>query len=156
MNQNTKVFVVYIAFFILEIIIHLACKAQIALSLAKKVTILVKYSDFFDVFSKNPTEIWSKKTRVNEHATKLEKGKQPFYRLIYSLQLVELEIFKTYIEINLTNNFIRALKLLTRTHILFVCKPNGSLCLCANYQGLNNLIIKNQYILFLMDKSLVR
>ena len=38
--------------------------------------------------------------------------------------------------------------------MLFDKKPDGSLRLCVNYQGLNNLTIKNQYLLPLINKSL--
>ena len=43
---------------------------------------------------------------INEHAIKLQEGKQPPYRPIYSLGLVELEILKTYIKIYLKTGFI--------------------------------------------------
>ena len=82
--------------------------------------------------------------------------KQPPYRPIYSLGLVELETLKTYIETNLANGFIRPSKSPASAPILFVCKPNGSLRLCVNYQGLNNLTIKNWYPLSLIGKSLDR
>ena len=38
--------------------------------------------------------------------------------------------------------------------MLFICKPNDSLQLCVDYQGLNNLTIKNRYPLSLIDKFL--
>ena len=36
----------------------------------------------------------------------LKIGKLLLYKLIYSLELIKLEIFKTWIKINLTNYFI--------------------------------------------------
>ena len=114
----------------------------------------VEYLDFADIFLKKSANIVSKRTRVNEHAIKLEKGKQPSYKPIYSLEPVELETFKTYIETNLANSFIQALTSPAGAPILFVHKPNSSLYLCVNYQGLNNLTIKNWYPLPLIDKSL--
>lgn len=39
-----------------------------------------------------------KNTRINKYVIELEKDKQPLYRPIYSLGLVELETLKTYIE----------------------------------------------------------
>ena len=85
---------------------------------------------------------------------KWEEGKQPPYGPIYSLGPVELKTLKTYIKTNLANAFIKASKSPADTPILFVCKPNGSLRLCVNYRGLNNLMIKNQYLLPLIDESL--
>ena len=91
---------------------------------------------------------------MNEHAIKLEEGKQPLFGPIYSLGLVELETLKTYIKTNLANSFIRPSKSLARAPILFDKKPDRSFCFCVDYWGLNNLIIKNQYPLPLIGESL--
>ena len=91
---------------------------------------------------------------MNEHAIKLEECKQPLFGLIYNLELVELETLKIYIKTNLANSFIRPSKFLIETPILFDKKPDRSLRLYINYWGLNNLIIKNQYLLLLIDESL--
>ena len=136
--------------------IHLARKAQLALLLTKKVTVPTKYLNFADVFLKKLANVLPKRTKVNEHAIELEEGKQPPYKLIYSLRPVELKTLKTYIKTNLANGFIRALKSPASSPILFVHKPNSSLCLSVNYRGLNNLIIKNWYFLPLIGKFLDR
>ena len=47
--------------------IYLAKKAQIALLLAKKVTVLTKYLYFADVFLEKSVNILLKQTKVNEH-----------------------------------------------------------------------------------------
>ena len=56
-------------------------------------------------------------------------------------------MLKTYIKTNLTNGFIRLSKLSTGTSIVFLRKPDGNFYLYVNYQGLNNLTIKNWYLL---------
>lgn len=68
--------------------------------------------------------------------------------------LVKLKILKTYIETNLTNNFIQSFKSLAKRIILLVQKPDGNFCLYIDYQKLNNLITKNWYLLSLIGKSL--
>ena len=136
--------------------IDLAKKAQLALLLAEKVTVPTEYSDFADVFLEKSANVLPEQTRANEHAIELEKSKQLSYGPIYSLGPVELKMFKTYIEINLSNGFIRASKSPAGALILFVRKPNGSLRLCVDYRGFNNLTIKNQYPLPLIGKSLDR
>ena len=98
--------------------------------------------------------VLSECTELNEHAIKLEDSKQPPYGPIYSLGLVELETLKTYIKIHLKTGFIRPSKFPADAPILFDKKPNGSLHLCVDYQGLNNLTIKNRYPLPLIGKSL--
>ena len=69
---------------------------------------------------------------------------------------MELEILKTYIEINLVNGFIQPSKSPAGASILFVRKPDKSLRLCVDYLGLNNLTIKNRYPLPLIGESLDR
>ena len=102
---------------------------------------------------KNVTK-FPKTTRMNEHAIKLKKDKQLPFSLIYNLGSVELKTLKTYIKINLANNFIQLFKSLVRVLIFFKRKPNKSLRLYINYWGLNNIIIKNQYLLSLISKLL--
>ena len=106
MNENIEVFVVYMAFFTLEITIYLAQKTQIALLFIKKIIVQEKYLDFANLFSKKSAEVLSKHMKVNKHAIKLEKGKLSSHCPIYNLALVELETLKTYIETNLANSFI--------------------------------------------------
>ena len=93
-------------------------------------------------------------TKINKHAIELEENKQPLFRPIYSLDLVELETLKTYIKTNLANGFIRSSKSLANALILFDQKLDRSLCLCINYWGFNNITIKNQYPLPLIGELL--
>ena len=95
-------------------------------------------------------------TGINKHAIELEVGKQPPYGPIYSLGPVELETLKTYIETHLKTGFIQSFKSPAGAPILFNKKPDSSLWLCVNYQGLNNLIIKNWYPLPLIGEALDR
>lgn len=91
---------------------------------------------------------------LNKHTIKLIDGKQLSYRLIYALSLVKLETLKTYIETYLKIRFIQSPNFLINALILFDKSFDGSFCLCVNYQGLNNLRIKNQYSFPLIDESL--
>ena len=102
-----------------------------------------KYSDYNNVFSAEHAVELPKNTRINEHAIKLEEGKQPSFRSIYSLRPIELETLKTYIKTNLANGVIWPSKSPAGALILFDRKPDRSLRLCVNYQGFNNLIIIN-------------
>ena len=93
-------------------------------------------------------------TGINKHAIELQDGKQPPYGSIYSLKLVKLETLKTYIETNLKTGFIGPSKSPGGTSILFDKKSDGNFWLCVDYQGLNNLTIKNQYLLPLIGEAL--
>ena len=113
-----------------------------------------EYFDNNNVFlAENAAEL-PENTGMNEHTIELEKGKQPLFGPIYSLGPVELEILKTYIKTNLANGFIRSSKFPVGAPILFDRKPDGSLRLCVDYWGLNNITIKNQYPLLLIGESL--
>ena len=153
LDKHVEIFVMHVIF-LLTMAIYLARKAQIALLIAKKGKIATKYSDFSDIFLEKKALILPEATKLNQHAIKLQEDQQPPYEPIYSLGLVDLETLKTYIKINLANDFIRPSKSPAGVSILFVGKPDGSLRLCVDYQGLNNLTIKNQYLLPLIDKSL--
>ena len=93
---------------------------------------------------------------MNEHAIEVEESKQLPFGPIYSLGPVELETLKTYFKINLANGFIRPSKSPAWALILFNRKPDVSLWLCVNYWGLNNITIKNQYLLSLIGELLDR
>lgn len=56
---------------------------------------------------------------INEYTIKLEDDKQPPYRPIYSLELVELKTLKTYIKTYLKTVFIQPSKSLAGAPILF-------------------------------------
>ena len=118
--------------------------------------ILAEYSDFADVFSPDLASKLPEHTGINDHAIELVDGQQPPYGPIYSLGPVELETLKAYIETNLANGFIRPSKSPAGAPILFDQKSDGSLRLCVDYRGLNNLKIRNRYPLPLIGESLDR
>ena len=131
-------------------------KAQIgALVFEKAFTkILAEYSNYNNVFSLKNAIKHLVHTGINKHAIKLEEDKQPLFVPIYNLGPRELETWKTYIEINLTNGFIWPSKSPARAFILFDKKLDKNLYFYIDYWDLNNLIIKNQYLLYLINKLL--
>ena len=156
MDGNSETFVIHVASLNLVLEIHLDRESQIASLLIKKVKILDEYSDFTDVFPEEKTLVLPERNELNEYAIYLEDSKQPSYGPIYSLGPVELETLKTYIETHLKTGFIWPFKSLAGAPILFDKKPDDSLRLYVNYQGLNNLMIKNRYFLSLIGESIKR
>ncbi len=155
LDENSETFVIHVA--TLEATtIHLSQIAQIvALQWGKAPTeIPAEYSDYTDVFSLDLAMELPENTGMNEHAIELIEGKQPPYGPIYTFSPVELETLKAYIETHLKTGFIRPSKSPIGAQIFFDKKPNGSLRLCVDYQGLNNLMIKNQYPLPLIGEAL--
>ena len=113
-----------------------------------------KYADFANVFLPKLAIELPEHMRIHNHTIKLVNNWLPPYTLIYSLGLVELDILNAYINNNLANSFIKLFKSPARALILFDKKPDGSIRLCIDYQDLNNLTIKNLYLLFLVRESL--
>ena len=114
----------------------------------------MKYFNYTNVFFvENIAEI-PENTKTNKHIIELEEGKQPPFSPTYSLGPVKLKTLKTYIKINLANGFIRSSKSPTGASILFDRKLDTNLHLYINYWSLNNITIKNQYLLYLIGKLL--
>ena len=93
-------------------------------------------------------------TGMNKYAIELIERKQLFYGPIYALSLVELETQKVYIKTHLKTRFMQPFKSPADASILFNKKPDGNLCLCIDYQDLNNFTIKNQYLLPVIEEVL--
>ena len=162
LDLEDETYVVHVASFsstpLTSLNVHPFWEPQISGLIAKKALTKVpaKYSDFADIFSPDLAFKLPKHTGINNHTIELVEGQQPLYGPIYSLGPVELETLKAYIETNLANKFIRPSKSPAGAPILFDRKSDSSLRLCVNYQGLNNLTIKNRYPLPLIGESLDR
>ncbi len=136
---------------------HLSKIAQIAHLKADEAPSKVpsKYANFADVLFLKFAAKLPKHTEINNPTIELVDDWQSLYSPIYSLELIKLEILKTYIQNNLANSFIRPFKSPIGVLILFDKKPDGSLRLYVDYRGLNNLIIKNWYPLSLVRESVM-
>ena len=71
LDENIEAFVMHIKSLRLKIMIHSITKVHIALLLAKKVSVLVDYSDFANVFLEKSANILSEQTRANNLLIKL-------------------------------------------------------------------------------------
>ena len=154
LNSDDEIIVVYLAFLVkpITILIYSSCQAQVALLTSEEKGIFAEYFDFSNVFSSDAAAKLPKYNRINDYPINLVNDKQLLYGLIYSLGAVKLETLKIYIEANLASNFMRPYKSSASALILFVQKKDDSLHLCIDYQGLNNLIIKNCYLLPMTGK----
>ena len=164
MDANDETFVVHVVIQEREeMIIDLGRKVQIEAQSGAQVGALLfdeapteisaEYFDYSDVFLAENAAKLPEYTGINEHAIELEKDKQSPFGPIYSLGLVGLKTLKTYIETNLANVFIRPSKFPAGVPIFFDQKRDGSLRLCVDYWGLNNITIQNRYLLPLIRES---
>ena len=114
-------FVVSPSFPPLELDVHTSRIPQISALINRKALTKVpnKYVDFAIVFSLELAFKLSEHTKINDYAIKLVNGQQLPYWPIYSLEPVELEILKAFIETNLANEFMKLFKALAGAFILF-------------------------------------
>ncbi len=97
------------------------------------IEVLSKYLNYIDIFSFDLVIEILENTSMNEYIIKLIKSKQLFYRSIYSLESVKLEVLKTYITTYLKIKFIQSSKSFIDIPIFFNQKPDRSLYFCLNY-----------------------
>ena len=72
--------------------------------------------------------------------------------MIYSLLSEKLEMLQMYLDENLKKEFIQEFQSFTEYLILFLLKKDRKLQLCVNYQRLNNMKVKNSYLLPLISE----
>lgn len=122
LDVENKIFVIHMAIQKQEkMVINSIKKAQIRALLFDKapIAVLAEYSNYTNIFLAKNIVGLLKYNGINDYTIKLKKDKQLFFVPIYSLKLIKLEIFKTYIKINLANSFIWPFKLLAFVSILF-------------------------------------
>ena len=111
------------------------------------------YHNFTDVFSK------SKAGKLAEHRPydlkiTLDEGTVPPFGPIYSLSQEELAALCKFIDKNLATGFIRPSCSPCGAPVLFIQKKDGSLGLCVDFRGLNQISKKDQYPLLLISDLL--
>jgi Reverse transcriptase (RNA-dependent DNA polymerase) len=67
----------------------------------------------------------------------------------------KLLVLHKFLEKNLSKGFIRASLSPIASPVLFAKKPSGGLCFYVDYRALNTIIIKNHYLLPLIQETLV-
>jgi len=114
-----------------------------------------EYHEFIDLFSEKAAKKLPPH-RPYDHSIPLIEGKTPPYGPLYGMSCVELEALKKYLEENLNKSFISHSSSPAGAPVLFVKKSDGSLRLCVEYRGLNEITVKNRYPLPLIQETLTR
>ena len=116
-------------------------------------TLLNCYKKYADVFLKDlVNQLLENKSY--DHAIDLEPGKTASYESLYNLSEMKLTTLWDYIDMNLLNDFIKSFKSSVEALILFIKKKDSILKLCVDYKDLNSVMIKNYYLISLINKSL--
>src|SRR5437016_4910884 len=87
-----------------------------------------------------------------DHTIPVQEGKEVSFGPIYQISEKELEALRDFITRNSRKGFIRESQLLAGALVLFVPKKDRKLQLVVNYQLLNNITIKDRYMLPLIHK----
>ena len=114
-----------------------------------------QYSRYAAVFSQEQAARlpdhtkWDHQIPLKDSTTKVPGG-----RMIYKTTWEEKEALEEYVREHLPTGKIRRSRSPASSPILFTRKSNGSLRLCVDYRGLNNLTIPNKYPLPRIDELL--
>jgi len=109
--------------------------------------------DFEDVFSPKEADKLPPH-RPYDYDIKLIEGKMPPFGPLYAISRNELLALKSWLEENLKKGFIRPSSSAAASPVLFVKKPDSSLRFYSDYYSLNNISVKDRYLLPLTKESL--
>src|SRR5258708_10680401 len=134
---------------------RLAEEAQAQQACLSRSAIPEQYKDFADVFLEEafahlpPCKAWDHAIDLH-HNAKLPRGRT------FPLSLAEQNELDEFLRKNLANRRICLPKPLIRAPVFFVKKKEGSLCLVHDYWKLNEITVKNSYLLRLVSDMLTR
>ncbi|XP_048617044.1 uncharacterized protein LOC125589006 [Brassica napus] len=92
--------------------------------------------------------------RSNPFTINLEPGAKPIAKAPYRMAPAELAELKKQLEDLMEKGFIRPSSSPWGAPVLFVKKKDGSMRLCIDYRGINNITIKDKYPLSRIDELL--
>ena len=122
----------------------------------REVSLLAKYTNFIDVFSKEGASELPKANSRVRYLIVIKANKQVPHGHIYLLSTNKLRVLREYINTNLTSGRIRRSESLAGASILFIQKKDSTLRLCVDYRTLNSVIVKNRHLLPLINKTINR
>ena len=111
------------------------------------------HADYTDVLFKAASDILPIH-RPHNHKIILEKKSNLRYSSLYKMTTEKLKAVKKYLKKNLHKGFIEPSQAPFTASVLFIWKGNSVLQFCIDYQKLNALTKKDQYLLSLIDKTL--
>ena len=114
--------------------------------------ILNVYKKWIHLFREKKSTKFFFKHKSWNHEIKLKLKKQFTFEFIYVLFEIEFNVFKKYLNTNLKKKFIKKFESSTKYSIFFTFKKNDKFRLCVDYQKLNNITIKNKYLLFSINE----
>ena len=89
-----------------------------------------------------------------DHKIEIMPGKEPPYQKNHPFSPPKLKVVRKWINDNLAKGFIRESRARCAAPLLLAAKPGGGIWICQDYWGLNNITIKNRYLLPLIWETL--
>ncbi len=111
-----------------------------------------EYQKYKILFKKESDQEILLKHQSWNHEIKLINDKKLMKQFIYSLLTEKFNALWQYLKENMWKKFIKELQSSAEYLILFISKLNESLKLCVDYKALNNIMIKNSYLLLLISE----
>ena len=112
-----------------------------------------RYQEYLHAFSKKEANTLPKHG-PQDHTIHLKEGAQAPAFTLYSMSHNEAQELCCYLDENLSKEFIWVSHSEFTVPVLFVKKPEGGLCFCIDYRGLNAVTVKNWYPLPLISETL--
>ena len=103
-----------------------------------------KYHDFKDIFDQARADTLPAHQPYNLKI-ELQEGTTPPFSPIYLLSPYELQTLREFIDEHLAYGFICPTHSPCGAPVLFIKKKDGSLQLCVDFRGLNQIMKKDQY-----------
>lgn len=127
LNENKLCFIIQVFFVLSYIDLNRVAHPHIAAIMIEKIIEFPpKYTEYAKVFL-HEKAVKLPKRSFNNNKIIWEKGKIPIYGPIYSLEVLELKVLWTYIEIKLNNRFIQPSTSPASAPIFFTKKTNTGL-----------------------------
>ena len=90
----------------------------------------------------------------HDHTIKLKSKQQLLFKKLYSMLLIKLNTLKVYLNNTVEADIIQKLISSAAFLIMFILKSDSSLHLVVDYRCLNDITIKNHYLLSLISNML--
>jgi hypothetical protein len=116
---------------------------------ASRVSEVPVVNEFHDVFPNDLLGI--PPDRDIEFVIELKPGTAPIYKTLFRMTNLELAELKEHIEVLLEKVFIHPSSSPWGAPVIFVPKKDGTQRLCVDYRALNEVTIKNKYLLPRID-----
>ncbi len=118
-----------------------------------KVKLSKEHHVFLDFFQRKNADILPL-YRPYDHKIEIMPGKEPLSQKNRPFFQPELMVIKKWLDIEVNKGLICGSTVPYASSLLLVRKPGGGVRICADYRGLNNVIIKNRYPLPLIWETL--